>query len=655
MSARAPALALAPTAEARAASRLADFLRHLRERVRAPLTADTSVPDLHGWSVAHDTTFWAEFLAWSDAPFEGEPEPVLTEGDVETARFFPNVRLNYAECLLARRPDFPEDAFAVISAVEPADAEPVRLTRATLRAQVVALSAALHRRGIGPGDRVVALVRNVADTVVAALAVSALGAVWSSVSPDLGDEAVLSRFAPLSPALLFCHGELVYQGAVRPLGDRLRTLAAALPSLRAVIGLDAAVPGALRDGLPVETLATLLAEAPDAALAWPRLPFDHPLFVLFSSGTTGAPKCIIHGAGGTLLEHLKEHRLHSDIGPGDVVYFHTTCGWMMWNWLLSVLASGATIVLYDGAVSYPQNDALWRLVSRERVTVFGTGPTYLGFCRDAGLSPGRDPALDLSALRAIQSTGSILFDSQYDWVFEHVKPLAIQSISGGTDIIGCFVLGHPFAPLYRGESQGVSLAMDVRSDNGELVCGRAFPSRPVGFFNDPDGLRRHAAYFAQRPGLWTHGDFIELTPEGSARILGRSDGILNIRGTRIGPAEIYHILQDVPEVLAALAVSQNWPSEPGGVRLVLFVVLHGGAVLDRPLVFRLKRLLKDRASPVHVPAVVAQVADLPTTQSGKRSERAAQDTLDGRPLRNREALRNPECLDVLRTHPALQV
>jgi acetoacetyl-CoA synthetase len=637
---------LSPTPEQLERARLTDFLGHLASHAGVDFRPGTDPAPLHRWSVENDAAFWGHFLAWSGLRYSGAAEPVRVGEDVATARFFPNVDLSYAENLLAGEPDAPALAAADETGVT------TRLTRGELRARVTALAVALRARGVRPGDRVVALVRNTAEAIVAALGATALGAVWSSVSPDLADDAVRSRFAPLAPTWLFAHGRTLVQGAERPLGDRLRALSAALPALRGVVALDAAVPSDL--GPPVVSLDALLAEGETGAATFefPRFPFDHPLFVLFSSGTTGAPKCIMHGLGGTLLEHVKEHRLHSDIGPGDKVFFHTTCGWMMWNWLVSVLASGAEILVYDGAVSYPENDALWGLVATEKVTAFGTSPTYLGFCKDAGLEPRRRH--DLSALRVIQSTGSILFDAQYDWIFEHVGPVAIHSISGGTDVIGCFVLGHPLAPLHRGESQACSLGLDVQSLHGELVCGRPFPSRPVGFFGDADGARMRAAYYDQHPGYWTHGDFIELTPNGGARILGRSDGILNIRGVRIGPAEIYHALQDVPEVVAALAVSQPAPEEPGGCRLVLFVTLTEGVTLDRPLTFRIKKMLSARCSAVHVPAVVAAVPELPTTHSGKRSERAAQDALDGRPVRNRSALRNPAVLETLVDHPALR-
>jgi acetoacetyl-CoA synthetase len=474
----------------------------------------------------------------------------------------------------------------------------------------------------------------------------------------VGTEAMLNRFRQLEPVVLLAHTDYPYQGVRRSVADRVREVASALPSLRHLLLLAESEAPA---GLAVPARRFEEVTGPPLA-AWPRLPFNHPLFILFSSGTTGVPKCIVHGVGGTLLEHAKEHRLHSDLGPADTLYFHTSTGWMMWNWLLTALASGTRIVLYDGSISFPEDDAVWRLISREKVTVFGTSPAYLQYCRDAGIVPRE--RVDLAALRAMQSTGSILFDSQYDWVRENVKPLPLQSISGGTDIIGCFVLGNPNLPVYRGESQCVSLGLDVRalappdapaSDTGELVCARPFPSRPIGLFGDPDGRRFHDAYFSQNPGVWTHGDYVQLTDRGTARILGRSDGVLNVRGIRIGPAEIYHVLQDFPEVAEAMAVEQAAPNEPGGARLVLLVVLRGGAQLDRPLTLRIKKELSRRASAAHVPGVIAQVKELPTTFSNKRSEKAARDVLNGRPATNAGALNNPDCLEEIRHHPALQL
>ncbi len=645
-----------PDGEVASRSRMADFQRFCEGRLGRPFSGWL---DFHAWSVRDFRVFWRWLLEWAGLDVEGEADPVCVGDECERARFFPGLRLNYAASVLAGA-GVGDDHPAVIAEDETGRLE--RLTFGDLRERVGRVAAGLRGLGIGPGERVVAVARNDERAVIACLAATGLGAAWSSVPPDLGSDAVLARFRPLEPSVLFAHGHSYYQGVRRPLRERLAGLVAALPSLRTIVSLDgdtAAVDGL---GLPVTTLAGLASMSlrpggQEEGGSWRRFPFDHPLFILFSSGTTGLPKCIVHGAGGTLIEHVKEHRLHSDFGPRDTLFFHTSTGWMMWNWQLSALASGTTVVLWDGSATYPEPDQLWRVVSRHRVTVFGTSPAYLQYCRDAGISPRE--RVDLAALRAVQSTGSILFEPLYDFVRDHVKDVLVQSISGGTDIIGCFVLGHPGLPVWRGESQCVSLGLDVREQRdpaggpAELVCANPFPSRPVGFFGDPDGSRFHEAYFAKNPGVWTHGDFVRIHPRGSVRILGRSDGVLNVRGIRIGPAEIYAILQDFPEIKNALAVEQEDPRSPGGSRLVLLVVLAPRAVLDRPLTLRIKKALAQRASMNHVPDVVADVPDLPVTHSGKLSERAAREAANGRVPANLAALRNPECIEAIRSHPAL--
>jgi acetoacetyl-CoA synthetase len=621
-------------------SQMTAFARYIADELGRELRDYAA---LHAFSIDDIAAFWTCFLAWSKIRRSGEWHPACRGSDVETARFFPDVRLSWAENVL--RAETEETSAALIARDETGDR--CELSWRDLRSRVRALRAALESRGLAEGDRVVAVVRNTVDTVVACLAVTSLGAIWSSVAPDMGVEAALSRFSQLGPKVLFADA-FAWSHGVRKTVQRA-TLAKGLPSLEWFVSMQSDAPP-IGDGRTETTLGALERQGAGADLEAPfkRFAFDHPLFIVFSSGTTGAPKCIVHGHGGTLLEHLKEHRLHGDLSPSDRLLFHTSTGWMMWNWTISALAAGSTLVLYEGSVSYPDRDALLRIAREERVTVFGASPAYLQYLVDAGVS--NDPGF-VDSVREMLSTGSVLRAPLHRWAKEHLADVPLQSISGGTDILGCFVLGSPWTPTYEGESSCIGLGMDVRAwgaegmtreGRGELVCAKPFPSRPIGLFGDVDGKRFHAAYFSQHPGVWTHGDLIELTSYGSARVLGRCDGTLNIRGIRIGPAEIYEVLANaVGEVTEAMAVDQDAPTEPGGKKLVLFVVLGAGRSLDRALTLRIKRELKERASLAHVPGVIVQVAELPTTFSGKRSEVAMQDALNGREVRNRTALRNP--------------
>lgn len=595
-------------------------------------------------------TFWSLLLRWSGVPVSGSSAPACEGLNCETARFFPNITLNYAEAVLTA---WDETAIAVTACRF--DAPDETITRAELHRRVARLTVAFRRLGIAPGDRIVAVTRNRPEAMTAALATAALGAVFSSCAPDMGAPAILSRFGSLAPKFLVAHLSAEPWDTGVPVADRVMAVVDGLPTLTHVVSLDAH-PSEPRGTVPILAYAELLAEGDDDAVAWPRLPFDHPLFILFSSGTTGVPKCIVHGVGGTLLEHVKEHRLHGDLKPGDTLFFHTSCAWMMWNWQISALGSGAGIVLFDGPVQGPET--LWEVVERRGVTVFGTSPAYLQLCETAAYAPRARHSL--MHLRGILSTGSVLYDHQFDWVGEAVKDVPLQSISGGTDILGCFVLGNPLLPVRRGEAQCRSLALDVRAlivpgatgPIGELVCANPFPSRPLGLYGDTDGDRFHASYFAQNPSFWTHGDLIELTPHGGARIHGRSDGILNIRGIRVGPAEIYAILQSIDAVVDALAVEQQ---DPGGARLILVVVLREGLALTPDLVKTINGRLASQGSMAMVPARCLQVTDLPTTFSGKRSEAAARDIVNGQAARNRSALRNPDSLDELRDALAASV
>ncbi len=599
-----------------------------------------SPQSFHTFSVGHFREFWRRFLEWADPLRSGEPQPVCTDDRIELASFFPNLKLSYAENLLEARSSEQDRQVALVA--RHGDGERREITRSELREQVRSVAAHLRGLGVGEGDRVVAIAANNPEVAIGALAAATLGATFSSAAPEMGAPAILSRFEQLSPKLLLAN-----------LGsDGVAEVAASLPTLQALVALDnLPVPEGIE--LPIHRLAELAATPPPEPLpkGWRRFPFNHPLFVLFTSGTTGAPKCIVHGAGGTLLEHLKEHRLHGDLRPTDTLFFQTSAAWMMWNWQLSALACGARVVLYDGPLT--DTGVLWRIVAEEEATVFGTSPPYLQLCEESGYSPKREaPA---PSLRSVLSTGSVLRDWQYDWVAEEVGPVKLQSISGGTDIIGCFALGHPDLPVRRGMLQCRSLGLDVQarpnettpanSSVGELVCLNPFPSRPLGFLGDEDGSRFHAAYFAQNEGVWTHGDLIELDPDGQARIHGRSDGVLNIQGVRIGPSEIYQALHEVSEVQEAMAVEQR---RDEGARLVLLVVPREGMGLDRELRRRIRKEIAGRTTALHVPELVVAVDELPVTHSGKRSERAGRDAVEGREAANLRALANPESLRQIR-------
>jgi acetoacetyl-CoA synthetase len=570
--------------------------------------------------------FWRLFLAWSALPVAGDLDEVCRGDDCETAEFFPAVQLNYAEAVLA------QEQASILACHKDRPTE--RLTRPDIIERVNRVASLLQHSGVAPGDRVVAIARNNVEVVIVALACAAIGAVFASCATDMGVASILVRFAPLMPMVL-CANLQTLPWDTDCLAQRISTVLAELPTVRILIALD---DGVCSSPVPLHRLD----DGEPTTCVWPKFAFNHPLFILFSSGTTGKPKCIIHGAGGTLLEHLKEHRLHGDLRPGDRLYFQTSCGWMMWNWQLSALAAGAELVLYDGPLDNPET--LWRLVAEQQVTVFGTNPAYLQFCETAELSPRAIG--DFAHLRSILSTGSILYPHQFDWIIREVKSVPVQSISGGSDIIGCFVLGNPNLPVYRGEAQCRSLGLDVRAipDTriGDLVCARPFPSRPLGLLND-DGSRFHATYFAANPGVWTHGDLIEFTRTGGAVLHGRSDGVLNIRGIRIGPAEIYHLLLDIPAIIEAMAVEQQAEHDPGGTRLILLVVVRHS--LDAALAATIRQHLLMHGTSAMVPAHILQVSELPITHNGKRSESAARDAINGRPIRNRDALRNPECLD----------
>ena len=604
---------------------------------------------LHRWSVNHRAEFWQAVWDFCGVVGERGGGPALVDGDrFPGSRWFPEARLNFAENLLRHR----DERVALVSVLE--NGERRVLSHRQLAAASMALRAELATLGVGPGDRVAGWLPNVPQAVVAMLAAASLGAIWSSCSPDFGIDGALDRFGQIRPKVLIATDGYRYGGKLFDVRERVRAVCRRLPGIEHL--LWASVIGEEEDA--IEAAAR---RHPDAPLRFARLPFDHPLYILYSSGTTGAPKCIGHGVGGTLLQHLKEHRLHGDLGPDDVLFFFTTCGWMMWNWLVSGLATGARLVLYDGSPFHPGPAALLDLAAREGISAFGVSAKYLSAIEKAGVRPRASHRLP--ALRTVFSTGSPLAAPGFRYVYRSVKAdVALASICGGTDLISCFALGCPWLPVAEGELQCPGLGMavgvfdsegrpvggrrGVASAKGELVCTRSFPSAPIWFWNDPDGARYRASYFARHPGVWVHGDFAELTRRGGLIVHGRSDATLNPGGVRIGTAEIYRQVEAVEEVLDCVAVGQEWD---GDTRIALFVVLREGETLAAELTRRIKQRIRTGASPRHVPAVVAAVPDLPRTRSGKVSELAVREAIHGRPVANTSALANPEALAAFRS------
>ena len=616
-------------------------------------TGNHDYDSLYHWSVSEPEAFWRELWEFCDVLGDAG-ERVLENGDrLPGARWFPDARISFAENLLRRTDGAP----AIVLRRE--DGHRREISYAELRDQVGKLQRAFKAAGLVAGDRVAAYIPNIPEAIVAALAVASLGGVWSSASPDFGAQGVLDRFGQIEPKFLIVADGHLYKGKVFSSEEKLREVLAGLPSLEKTLivhDTGGTEPGAI-DG--AEDFHAFMESAPDGEIEFPRFPFDQPLYILFSSGTTGQPKCITHGAGGTLLQHLKEHRLHSDIREDDRFFYFTTTGWMMWNWLVTGLASGATIVLYDGSPFHPSPAVLWDMAVEERLTLFGTSAKYIDACKKAGLRPGKTH--DLSALRTLCSTGSPLLPESFDYVYEEIKAdLQLASIAGGTDIVSCFMLGNPVLPVWKGEIQcrGLGMKVEVYDDEarplvgepGELVCSAPAPSMPVGFWGDEDGSRYRAAYFEHFPGVWRHGDLVELSEHGGIVIFGRSDATLNPGGVRIGTAEIYRQVEQFDEVEEAIVVGQNWR---GDQRVVLFLRLREGLALDEELIGRVRTRIRENATPRHVPGVVAQVADIPRTRSGKISEIAVRDVIHGRPVKNTEALANPEALDLFKDRPEL--
>ena len=642
-----------PSGQRIAEARMSAFMRDVEA------AHSIRIPDygaLWRWSVENREPFWRAIWKFCDAL--GDPgEVTVVDGErMPGARWFPNGRLNFAEnCLRFRGSD---DALVFRGE----DQVRRRLSRDELYAQVSRAAQALRAAGVKEGDRVAGFLPNMPETVIVALAAAAIGAIWSSCSPDFGVEGVVDRFGQIEPKVVFVADGYFYNGKTFETLDKASELRARIKGVEKLVVIPYVAPAlelAAASGGAV-TFEDFLRPFNPGEIEFAQLPFNHPLYILYSSGTTGAPKCIVHGAGGTLLQHLKEHQLHTDIRPGDRIFYFTTCGWMMWNWLVSGLACGATLLLYDGSPFHPHPGVMFDYAESERMTMFGTSAKYIEAIRKAGVEPKRTHRLD--AMRTMCSTGSPLAPEGFDYVYAAVKDdLCLASISGGTDLVSCFALGNPIAPVWRGELQCRGLGMRVevwdengnavRESKGELVCTAPFVTMPLQFWNDPDGSKYRSAYFERFPGVWCHGDWAELTAHDGMIIYGRSDATLNPGGVRIGTAELYRQVEGLDEVVECMAVGQDWEND---VRIILFVRLRDGLKLDDALHGKIRGTIQQNLTPRHVPARIIQVPDIPRTRNGKLMELAVRNLIHGRPVKNLEAVANPETLEFYANIPELK-
>ena len=623
------------------------------------LELDPHVHDYHGlheFSLRHPRQFWE--LVWEFTGIIGERgghEVARNLDQMPGTEWFPNSSLNFAENLLRHRDDRP----ALVFENEAGDV--AEISYAELYLRVAGVASALKAQGIAEGDRVAGYLPNIPETIIAMLATTSLGAVWSSCSPDFGVGAVVDRLGQIRPKVLFTAAAYSYNGKIFDCLDKVQEISAQIPSLERIV-----VTPFMADDMDLSEIGGAVAwddfVDPDATeVGFNRLPFDHPVYILYSSGTTGKPKCIVHGAGGTLIQHAKELVLHTDLKRDDAIFYFTTCGWMMWNWLVSSLTVGAKVMLFDGSPFHPGPERMFDFIDRHGITHFGTSARGIAAWQNEGLVPG--DSHDLGSLKTILSTGSPLLPEQFDWVYDNIKQdLQLSSISGGTDIVSCFALGCPILPVWRGELQcrGLGMAVEIRRDDGtvaevgetgELACSQPFPAMPVGFWNDPEDERFHDAYFDKINGVWTHGDFAKITDNGGLVIFGRSDATLNPGGVRIGTAEIYRQLEGIDEVLEGLCIGQEWQ---GDTRVVLFVKLREDAELTDELIQHIRSTIRAGTSPRHVPAKVIAVPDLPRTLSGKLVELAVREIVHGREVKNRDALANPGSLDHFRDRSELQ-
>ena len=608
-----------------------------------------SYDELHHFSISNPE-FWRFIIEFCKV--EGEWNGPIYEGEnIFSAKWFPQSKLNFAENMLKNR----SDNEALIFRCEDRISE--TLSFAELYNQVSKTAQHLKELGVTKGDRVAGFLPNFAGSIVAMLATASVGAIWSSCSPDFGEQGVIDRFGQIEPKVLFCVDGYFYNGKTHNCLDKIKSFTARLPSLKQVVIFDYASLSNIVINNSI-SYQEILENYEAIEIGFERVGFDHPLYIMYSSGTTGVPKCIVHGHGGTLVQHLKEHQLQTNISAGDRVFYFTTCSWMMWNWLVSALGTGATIMLYDGSPTYPDNIVLWKFADEEQFSHFGTSAKYIETLMKNDVNPSA--IFKLNNLKAICSTRSPLSAECYDYIYNNVGYVHLASISGGTDIVSCFVLGVPNLPVRRGEIQGAGLGMAVeiwndkgrvrKGERGELVCTKPFPSRPVKFWNDIDGKKYHSAYFDRFEGVWAHGDFAEQTPDGGYIIYGRSDATLNPGGVRIGTAEIYRQVDRVKEVLESIVIGQIWESD---TRIVLFVKLREGINLTETLADTIKKLIKNNCTSRHVPSKILQVEDIPRTKSGKIVEIPVRDIVHGREVKNKEALANPEALDYFKDRPEL--
>ncbi|HEY1773876.1 MAG TPA: acetoacetate--CoA ligase [Gammaproteobacteria bacterium] len=640
-----------PSPERIRQANMTHFLDHIRAEVAPDVTTQQA---LYRWSIEHPQKFWPQVWAFCGIKASKHWDKVLEHGErMPGAAWFTGSRLNFAENLLRHR----DDRLALVFRGE--KGERAALTYRELYTQVAGCADALRRSGVKTGDRVAGFMPNRHETVIAMLAATSLGAVWSSCSPDFGINGVLDRFGQIEPKVLITTDGYHYAGKTLDSLERIKSVLEKLPSVQRLVVVPYVSVAPDISGMPKAVLwKDYLTGAKE--IQFEQLPFDHPIYIMYSSGTTGVPKCIVHGAGGTLLQHLKELALHTDLKREDVIFYFTTCGWMMWNWLVSSLAVGATVLLYDGSAFHPARDSLWKIAEEEGISIFGTSAKYLAAAEKFDVKP--KSKYKLAQLRTITSTGSPLLPENAEYVYREISPdICLSSISGGTDIISCFALGNPTLPVYAGELQcrGLGMAVEIwdedgkllRGQPGELVCVKPFPSMPVFFWNDAAGKKYHEAYFEQYPNVWRHGDWAALTEHGGLIIYGRSDATLNPGGVRIGTAEIYRQVEKLPEIVESLVVGQDWEDD---VRVILFVRLREGAALDDALRDRIRKTIRSETTPRHVPAKIIAVPDIPRTISGKITELAVRNVIHGRPVKNTDALANPQALEHYRDLAELQ-